>query len=212
MADEQIGHPSPPPEDLIVTLRLAGEGRKQAAAELLPLVYDELRKVASARLINSSRQQTLQATALVHEAYIRLVGAGDPGWNGKRHFFGAAAKAMRNILVDRARHKATAKRGGSNIRVELEALETPSELDLDGLDVVALDSALTVFEIDFPEPAQVVMLRFFAGLSEAETALIMGLSANTIARRWKFAKAWLRRRLLTELHEPVTSHGHKSQR
>lgn len=212
MEDEQPVHPPPPSEDLIVTVRLAGEGRKQAAADLLPLVYDELRKVASARLVNSARQQTLQPTALVHEAYIRLVGAGDPGWNGKRHFFGAAARAMRNILVDRARHKAAAKRGGSNIRVELEELETPSDLELDGLDVVALDAALTEFEKAHPEPAQVVMLRFFAGLSESETALIMGLSVNTIARRWKFAKAWLRRRLVPALHEPVTSHGHKSQR
>jgi RNA polymerase sigma factor (TIGR02999 family) len=164
----------------------------------LPLVYDELRKVAAVRLVRSAPQATLQPTALVHEAYLRLVGSGDPGWNGKRHFFGAAARAMRNILVDRAKQKAAVKRGGGLRRVGMDAIDTSPGLAIEEIDFVGLDSALTEFERVSSEATQVVMLRYFAGLSETETAKMMGLSVTTVRRRWAYAKAWLHRRLAAD--------------
>lgn len=179
----------------VVQLQLAGTGHKQAAADLLPLVYDELRKVAAVRLVRGAPQPTLQPTALVHEAYLRLVGSGDPGWNGKHHFFGAAAKAMRNILVDRAKHRGSIKHGGGMRRVGMDAIDGSPTLLVDEIDFVGLDKALTEFESVSPEEAKVVMLRYFAGLSEVETAQVMELSVTTVRRRWTYAKAWLHRKL-----------------
>jgi RNA polymerase sigma factor (TIGR02999 family) len=136
---------------------------------------------------------TLQPTALVHEAYLKLIGAGDPGWNGRGHFFGAAARAMRDILVDQARRKAAAKHGGDRRRVELE--EAIIELQEPVEDVLALDHALKKLEVEEPDLANVVMLRYFAGLSEVETAAALGLSERTVRRDWRFVKAWLLREL-----------------
>jgi RNA polymerase sigma factor (TIGR02999 family) len=165
----------------------------QPAAELLPVVYSELRRLAVALSGRLPPGQTLQPTALVHEAYLRLVGERDPGWHGRRHFFGAAARAMRNILVERARHKGAHKRGGGGRRVELTeglaVIEPPDD------DLLAVDDAIQKLQVEKPDLAEIVMLRYFAGLSVDETAAVLGVSASTLAREWRFARAWLVRRL-----------------
>jgi RNA polymerase sigma factor (TIGR02999 family) len=173
-------------------LNAVDRGDPQAAAQLLPLVYDELRRLAAARLANEPSGNTLQPTALVHEAYLRLVGApeGDQ-WDHRGHFFAAAAEAMRRILIDDARHKATAKRGGALRRQALEpdtaAIPEPRE------DLLALDEALDRLEAEDPLKANLVKLRYFAGLSLAEAAAALDLSERTAGRHWAFARAWLRR-------------------
>jgi RNA polymerase sigma factor (TIGR02999 family) len=165
----------------------------QPAAELLPLVYGELRRLAAALSGRLPPGQTLTATALVHEAYLRLVGTQDPGWEGRRHFFGAAARAMRDILVEQARRKAAPKHGGGARRVELTEglaiIEPPAE------DVLAVDEAIQQLQAEKPHLAEIAMLRYFAGLSAGETAAVLGVSASTLAREWRFARAWLVRRL-----------------
>jgi RNA polymerase sigma factor (TIGR02999 family) len=165
----------------------------QPAAELLPDVYPELRKLAAALSRRLPPGQTLQATALVHEAYLRLVGDQDPGWQGRRHFFGAAARAIRIILVDQARRKATHKHGGGGRRVELAeglaVIEPPSD------DLLALDEAIQQLQAEKPHLAEIAMLRYYAGMSVDETAAVLGISASTLAREWRFARAWLARRL-----------------
>jgi RNA polymerase sigma factor (TIGR02999 family) len=163
------------------------------AAELLPIVYAELRRLAAALAGRLPPGQTLQPTALVHEAYLRLVGNQDPGWNGRRHFFGAAARAMRDILVEQARRKGARKHGGGGHRVELTeglALIKPPADDL-----LAVDEAIQKLQSEKPHLAEIAMLRFFAGLSTDETAAVLGVSASTLAREWRFARAWLARRL-----------------
>ncbi len=165
----------------------------QQAAELLPVVYGELRRLAVALSGKLPPGQTLQPTALVHEAYVRLVGDTDPGWNSRRHFFGAAARAMRDILVDQARRKAAVKHGGGVRRVALAegmaVIEPP-----DG-DVLAVDEAIQQLQVENPHLAEIATLRYFAGLSGDETAAVLGISASTLAREWRFARAWLVRRL-----------------
>jgi len=165
-------------------------GDQTAADQLLPLVYAELRKLAANRLANEQPGQTLQATALVHEAYLRLVdGDQAKNWNSRGHFFGAAAKAMRRILVERARQKKSLKRGGDLQQQDLtldQLLEPAKSVDL-----LALDQALDSLAIANPEAAKVVELRFFAGLSAAETAAALGVSDRTAQRYWVYAKAWL---------------------
>jgi len=167
------------------------QGDPRAAEQLLPLVYDELRKLAAARLAQERPGQTLQATALVHEAYLRLVGDDGPPWNSRGHFFAAAAEAMRRILVDRARRKAAAKRGGEFARIELDpdlALAPEVKEDL-----IALDAALERLAAEYPVQAEVVKLRYFGGLSLPDAASALGLSERTAGRHWAFARAWLRR-------------------
>jgi RNA polymerase sigma factor (TIGR02999 family) len=165
----------------------------QPAAELLPVVYEELRRLAAALSARLPPGQTLQPTALVHEAYLRLVGEQDPGWNGRRHFFGAAARAMRIILVEQARRKGAHKRGGGGRRVELTeglaVIEPPAD------DLLAVDEAIQQLQLEKPHLAEIAMLRYFAGLSADETAAVLGMSASTLAREWRFARAWLVRRL-----------------
>jgi RNA polymerase sigma factor (TIGR02999 family) len=175
-------------------LDAATAGDQKAAADLLPLVYDELRALAAARLAAEKPGQTLQPTALVHEAYARLVEPGDgPKWDGRGHFFAAAAEAMRRILVDQARRKRTAKHGGELHRRELDAdaVAAPEpEVDLE-----ALDRALTVLAEQDPQKAKLVELRYFAGLTGEQAARVLGISASAADRLWVFTRAWLRREL-----------------
>ncbi|HJT76246.1 MAG TPA: ECF-type sigma factor [Gemmataceae bacterium] len=167
-----------------------GRGDPQAAGRLLPLVYDELRRLAAARLARERPGHTLQPTALVHEAYLRLVAGGDePAWESRRHFFAAAAEAMRRILIDQARRKKRAKRGGDRRRVDLDPVEVPDAAR--GDDLLALDEALDALAREAPEKAELVRLRFFAGLSVEEAGRCLGISRATADRHWAYARAWL---------------------
>jgi RNA polymerase sigma factor (TIGR02999 family) len=161
--------------------RPAGDG----AAELLPLVYEELRKLAAAKLARENPGQTLQATALVHEAYLRL--AGDQRFDGRGHFFAAAAEAMRRILVDAARRKKAAKHGGDRGREGLDGVAAPIPDD----ELLAVDEALDRFVVEHPEKAEVVKLRYFVGLTIDQAAEVLGVAPATVKRRWDYAKAWL---------------------
>ena len=168
----------------------AAAGDPHAAAELLPLVYDELRKLAAARMAAEAVDHTLQPTALVHEAYLRLVDTdGAQRWDSRGHFFAAAAEAMRRILVDGARRRRSQKRGGGAERIDLPDL--PDAPGTDPIDLLALDEALAKLEVLHPQKAQVVKLRFFAGCSLDETAECLNISRATAERHWAFARAWL---------------------
>ncbi len=171
-----------------------GKDDRAASAALLPLVYDELRRLARSRLAAIPPGNTLQPTALVHEAYMRLVGDADPGWSGRAHFFGAAAQAMRDILVEQVRRKSRLKRGGDRERVrENEDLpEMSIEFEDPTVDLMALDVALKELEQLDARKAQIVMFRYFAGLTAAQTAEALGITERTVERDWKFIKAWLR--------------------
>jgi RNA polymerase sigma factor (TIGR02999 family) len=176
--------------DVTRLLDAAAAGDPQAAAELLPLVYEELRKLAAARMAAESAGQTLTATALVHEAYLRLVGGEQPQeWNGRGHFFAAAAEAMRRVLVNRARDKGRLKREGRRRRVELVDLTDPAAAPAD--DLLDLDDALERLSHAHPVCAELVKLRFFAGLTLDEAAAALGLGARSADRQWAFARAWL---------------------
>jgi RNA polymerase sigma factor (TIGR02999 family) len=173
------------------------EGDARAAEELLPVVYEELRKLAQQRLAQEKAGQTLQATALVHEAYLRLVDVDRPQeFNGRGHFFAAAAEAMRRILIEGARRKQRVKHGGLHERVELDQLQLAGGDDLAAsVDLLALDEALTrLDQVDAPK-AELVKLRFFAGLTLEEAASVMNLSPATADRYWAYARAWLFREL-----------------
>lgn len=186
-------HTSRDPGGVTRLLVRAHEGDASATDELFPIVYDELRSIASKYLSHESGAVTLQATALVHEAYIRLVGPDQAPWEGRAHFFGAAARAIRQILVDHARHRGRLKRGGSRQRVPFdEALEVASEPELD---LVGLDEALNRLGRLDEQKAKVVELRFFGGLTVDQTATTLGISPSTVARDWAFARAWLAREL-----------------
>jgi RNA polymerase sigma factor (TIGR02999 family) len=189
------GHGSPvlPMNEVTRILSAIEQGDPHAAGQLLPLVYEELRQLAAQKLAQEKPGQTLQATALVHEAYLRLVGAGDPHWNSRGHFFAAAAEAMRRILVDQARRKQADKHGGGRMRVDLpEDLAAPeSRSD----DLVALDEALSRLERHDADAARLVTLRYFAGLSHQEAAEALGLSRGAADRLWALGRAWLFRQL-----------------
>ena len=172
-----------------------GTGEAQAAEQLLPVVYGELRRLARARMARESPGQTLQPTALVHEAYLRLVGSADPGWQNRAHFFAAAAEAMRRILIERARRVRRDKRGGGNVRVSLSEADAPDPAT--EADLVDIDEALSALEARDPQMATVVKLRYFAGLDVEETAHALGISARTVNRLWTSARAWLLREIGT---------------
>jgi RNA polymerase sigma factor (TIGR02999 family) len=167
-----------------------GQGDPRASEQLLPLVYEELRKLAAQRLAQEKPGQTLQATDLVHEAYLRLVGGADQSWNSRGHFLCAAAEAMRRILIEQARRKGSVKRGGGRRRVDLDAV-SPAETPCDSDNLLAIDEALTRLAQLEPERAELVKLRFFGGLTMAEAAAALGISLATAARYWVFARAWL---------------------
>jgi RNA polymerase sigma factor (TIGR02999 family) len=175
-------------------LDAAAAGDRRAAADLLPLVYDELRRLAAARLADEPAGQTLQPTALVHEAYLRLVGAApQAAWNGRGHFFAAAAEAMRRILVEAARRKNRIRHGGGFRRHELHPDAAPAPGS--DPDVLAVDAALRRFAERYPVHARLVELRYFGGLTGDEAAGVLGVSPSTADRHWVFARAWLRREL-----------------
>ena len=170
------------------------QGDPSAAEQLLPLVYDELRKLAAAKLSHEKPGQTLQATALVHDAYLRLVDVEKAQhWNSRGHFFGAAAEAMRRILVDSARHKASRKAGGQFERTEtdVDRIESPSR----AIDLVALDEALDLLSAHDPRKAELVKLRYFAGLTIAQAADALGIAPSTADADWAYAKSWLKLQL-----------------
>ena len=180
-------------KDVTRIINAIQQGDERAADELLPLVYQELRQLAAQKMSHEPPGQTLQATALVHEAYLRLVGAEGQDWAGRTHFFCAAAEAMRRILIDNARRKKSLKRGGDRQRVTLDdakfAVEAPSD------DLIALDEALTKLAGEDPAVAELVKLRYFTGLTVEQVAEIQGISRRTAGSHWAWARAWLHREI-----------------
>jgi RNA polymerase sigma factor (TIGR02999 family) len=180
-------------EALTQLLAAAARGERHAARDLLPLVYQELRGLAQARMRQLRPGQTLEPTALVHEAYLRLMGKAECGWDHRGHFFAAAAGAMRDILVDAARRRASLKRGGDRQRVNLEEVEPAIRAPSD--DVVAVHEALRALEQADPRKRELINLRYFAGFSNEETAAALGVSVGTVEREWRYVRAWLKREL-----------------
>lgn len=180
---------------MTLILQAAQGGDRHAAERLLPLVYEELRKLAAAKMAQEAPGQTLQATALVHEAWLRLTGDSQPGFEGRAHFFGAAAEAMRRILIDRARSKRAQRHGGGQQRVDLEEIDIASAELEDQL--LAINEALDRLAAAHPKPAELMKLRYFAGMTLKEAALVVGLSPDTAKDYCAFARAWLFRELTT---------------
>ena len=181
--------------DVTRILNAIERGDAKAADALLPLVYEELRLLAAQKLSREAPGQTLQATALVHEAYLRLVGQEKQNWQSRNHFFLAAAEAMRRILIDNARRKKSRKHGGGHQRVGLEEAVPVCEADCSADDLIALDEALTRLAQEDESKAEVVKLRYFAGLTVEQTAEIMGVSPTTAKLQWAYARAWLLREI-----------------
>ena len=175
--------------DVTLILQAVGRGEKQVSEELLPLVYDELRKLAAIRMAREAHGQTLQPTALVHEAWVRMVEDGSRTWENRAHFFGAASEAMRRILIERARRKARLKHGGGQERVNIEDFDVAESLPDDT--ILLVDEALERLKAGNPEVARVVVLKFFGGLTNEEIVEITGTSVRTVKRQWNYAKAWL---------------------
>jgi RNA polymerase sigma factor (TIGR02999 family) len=168
----------------------ASAGEQAAGADLTRLLYAELRKLAGAMLGRAPGPVSLHPTSLVHEAFLKLVGPRDPGWDGRAHFFGAAARAMRELVVDEVRRRGAAKRGGDRVRVSLVTSESGGEWVDE--EILALHSALRKLEAEDTRKGQIVMLRYFAGFTAPETADVLGVSLSTVEREWRFARAWLR--------------------
>jgi RNA polymerase sigma factor (TIGR02999 family) len=181
--------------DITLMLEAVERGEKQASEDLLPMVYQELRRLAAARMARESSGQTLQPTALVHEAWLQLVGAGERSWQKRAHFFGAAADAMRRILIDKARRKARLKHGGDQLRVDIQDVDLAEKTPDDN--VLLINEALQQLEKDDPEQARVVVLKFFAGLTNHEVAETLNMGERTVERQWACAKArlfrWIRK-------------------
>jgi len=194
--------PSPPQTDVTELLSAVSAGRAHAADELLPLVYEELRNLAQAQMAREPSGHTLQPTALVHEAYLRLVKPGsgqEPAWDSRAHFFASAALAMRRILVERARRVAGPKRGGGRVQA-LGDRDTPAPTEID---LVGLDEALKKFEAHDARKYQVVMLKFFAGLSIEQIAAALSMSPTTVKADWQYARAWLHREVQAQEQRPA---------
>lgn len=175
--------------DVTRILERAQAGDPQAASELLPLVYDELRRLAAAKLVHEVPGQTLQPTALVHEAWLRLVGNENQQWNGRAHFFGAAAEAMRRILIENARRKRAARHGGGQVRLDIAEMEIAATEKDDEL--LAVHEALEEFAVRNKQKAELVKLRYFVGLTTEEAAGVLGISVPTADRWWNYSRAWL---------------------
>jgi len=174
-------------------LQAVGRSEEGAAEKLLPLVYAELRRLAATRMAHELGSQTLQPTALVHEAWLRLVADGDRTWQNRAHFFGAAAEAMRRILIERARRKTRLKHGGGQVRLNLDDLELAETTPDDKL--LLVNEALERLKEEDPELERIVVLKFFAGLSNAEIAENLGVASRTLDRQWAYARAWLFRHI-----------------
>lgn len=201
LTSRQVRHVHYVMHDVTLILSAIEQGDPHASEKLLPLVYDELRKLASIHLSRESSGHTLQATALVHEAYLRLVGTGDEAqhWANRRHFFAAAAESMRRILVENARRKRRIKHGGEFARRELDEIPVVDTVFRE--DLLELDAALTKLAKTNPEAAELIELRYFAGMTMPEAAAALGISERTAARLWSYAKAWLLREIEgTEAH------------
>jgi RNA polymerase sigma factor (TIGR02999 family) len=175
--------------EITQVLQAIGRGEGRASEELLPLVYEELRRLAAARMAQEQPGQTLQATAIVHEAWLRLVADGDRTWQNRAHFFAAAAEAMRRILIENARRKSTLKRGGGLARVDIEGLDLASAAPDDK--ILLINEALEKLQTEDPEKARIVVMKFFGGLTNQEVAEALGVTERTIERQWAFAKAWM---------------------
>jgi RNA polymerase sigma factor (TIGR02999 family) len=175
--------------EITLVLQAIGRGDGQASNELLPLVYEELRRLATSRMAQEMSGQTLQPTALVHEAWLRLVGDGERNWQNRAHFFAAAAEAMRRILIETARRKSRLKRGGGQMRLDIEGLELAAATPDDR--VLLIDDALEQLKAEDPERGRIVMLKFFGGLTNQEVAEILEVTERTVERQWAYAKAWL---------------------
>lgn len=175
--------------DITLELEAVGRGEKQASERLLPLVYEELRRLAAGRMARETAGHTLQPTALVHEAWIRLVEDGSRTWENRAHFFGAASEAMRRILIDSARRKARIKHGGGKERINLDDLDLATALPDEK--ILLMDEALERLQAEDPETAQVVILKFFGRLTNEEIVQCLGSSDRTVRRQWNYAKAWL---------------------
>ena len=194
--------------DVTRILNAIERGDEKATDELLPLVYEELRILAARKLSKEIPGQTLQATALVHEAYLRLVGDEPQSWDNRGHFFAAAAEAMRRILVNRARDKQRQKRGGGRRRVNLDQIELA--LDTPHDELLALDEALRRLAEDDPTGAQIVTLKFFAGMKLGEAAKALGISRSTADRHWAYSRAWLYMQLGGDAQPPTGKENHKN--
>jgi RNA polymerase sigma factor (TIGR02999 family) len=175
--------------DITLVLQAIGRGEERAAEELMPLVYEQLRRLAAARMAQEAPGQTLQATALVHEAWLRLVKDDEQTWENRAHFFGAAAEAMRRIVIENARRKSRLKRGGDLLRVDISELNladgTPHEK------ILMINEALEALKAQQPKMGQFVVMKFFGGVTNKELAESLGVTERTVERRWAFAKAWL---------------------
>jgi RNA polymerase sigma factor (TIGR02999 family) len=175
--------------DLTLILQAVGRGDEKASEELLPLVYDELRRLAAVRMAREAAGQTLQPTALVHEAWLRLGLDGSVAWENRAHFFGAASEAMRRILIERSRRKARLRHGGGQERLSIEDMDVAEALPDEK--ILLVDEALERLKAEDPETAQVVVLKFFGGLTNEEIVEITGTSDRTVRRQWIYAKTWL---------------------
>jgi RNA polymerase sigma factor (TIGR02999 family) len=193
--EAQISNPS-----VTAALEALDRGESLASERLLPLVYDELRRLAAQKMAREAPEHTLQPTALVHEAYLRLIGPGGARWENRDHFYAAAAEAMRRILIEAARRKASVKHGGNHVRVEFTAELAPASASSSD-SLLALNEALEKLEAEDPESYRLVMLRYFAGLNVDEAAEAMGVSPRTAKRHWSFARAWLQREIERESHD-----------
>ena len=183
--------------DVTQVLQAIQHGDGRASEELLPLVYNEMRQLAAARMAQEAAGQTLQPTALVHEAWLRMVGAGERTWQNRAHFFGAAAEAMRRILVENARRKSRLKRGGGQLRLDIEDLDLAAAGPDDK--VLLMDEALEQLKAEDSEKARIVVLKFFGGLTNQEVAENLGVTERTVERQWAYAKAWLFQKIRTAL-------------
>jgi RNA polymerase sigma factor (TIGR02999 family) len=182
--------------EITLVLQAVGRGESKASEELLPLVYEELRRLAAVRMAQEAAGQTLQPTALVHEAWLQLVSAGDRNWQNRAHFFGAAADAMRRILIDKARHKSRLKHGGGQVRLDINELEFAETTPDDN--VLLINEALEKLEKEDPEQARIVVLKFFGGLTNQEVAENLGIGERTVDRQWACAKTRLFRWIRTQ--------------